>query len=220
MERLIILGAGGSSQQIAGAIEDINLRNATWELVGFLDDDPTKLGETIGGLKVLGPMAAAKQYSARFICGIASARDPRNREMILTRTGLERDQFATVIHPSASVSRYAQVGLGTAILQNVVITQNTVVGDHVLILQNVSIGHDVTIEDFVTVAPGAIVTGHGRLRTGAYLGAGCRIKNGLTVGEGAVVGFGSAVAKNVPPGVTVFGNPARPLASRRQAQVP
>ena len=35
--------------------------------------------------------------------------------------------------------------------------------------------------------------------------------NPLVIGKGAVVGMGAVVTKNVPPGETVIGNPARPF---------
>ena len=43
---------------------------------------------------------------------------------------------------------------------------------------------------------------------GASIGAGVTICPGITIGEGALVGAGSVVTKDVPPGVTVVGNPA------------
>ena len=49
------------------------------------------------------------------------------------------------------------------------------------------------------------------VKKGASIGANATILPGLTIGEGAMVGAGSVVTKDVPPGVTVVGNPARPV---------
>jgi sugar O-acyltransferase (sialic acid O-acetyltransferase NeuD family) len=217
IEELIIIGAGGSSQQIAEAVEQVNLRQPRWNLLGFLDDDPAKLGKTILGLKVLGPVVTARQYSARFIIGMANARDPGRREKVLSSIGIDSERFATVIHPSAIVSRHARVGIGTAIMQNVVINQNSIVGDHVIILHNVSIGHDVTIEDFATISPDSVITGTCRIGSGAYIGAGSAINNGCIVNRTAVVGLGSVVTKDVPAGWIVVGNPATRLMAKGAA---
>jgi maltose O-acetyltransferase len=43
----------------------------------------------------------------------------------------------------------------------------------------------------------------------AWLGGGSIVLPGITIGDGAVVGAGSVVTHDVPPGVTVAGNPAR-----------
>ncbi|SIS71186.1 maltose O-acetyltransferase [Roseivivax lentus] len=42
-----------------------------------------------------------------------------------------------------------------------------------------------------------------------WLGAGAIILPGVTVGDAAIVGAGSVVTRDVPPGATVMGNPAR-----------
>ena len=46
---------------------------------------------------------------------------------------------------------------------------------------------------------------------GASIGAGAVIRCGVTIGEWATVGCGAVVLEDVPDGVTVIGNPAKPI---------
>jgi len=48
-----------------------------------------------------------------------------------------------------------------------------------------------------------------------WIGAGALILPGVTVGDDAIVGAGAVVTRDVAPGATVAGNPARALPSRR-----
>ncbi|MFD1341952.1 sugar O-acetyltransferase [Litorisediminicola beolgyonensis] len=48
-----------------------------------------------------------------------------------------------------------------------------------------------------------------------WLGAGAILLPGVTIGDDAIVGAGAVVTRDVAPGTTVGGNPARPLVSRR-----
>lgn len=45
-----------------------------------------------------------------------------------------------------------------------------------------------------------------------WIGSGAIILPGVTVGAGAIIGAGAIVTRDVAPGVTVAGNPARPIA--------
>lgn len=216
MRNLVIIGAGGTSREIADAVDAINHREPCWNLLGFLDDDTRKHGTSVDGIPVLGPIAAGVDSQVQFIIGIASWRTPDARREVVSRLALPPERYATIVHPSALISRHAKIGMGTAILQNVVITPGTIVGEHTLILQNVTMAHDQVVEDYVTIASGATVAGAVRLRSGSYLGAGCTIMNGVTVDCGSLVAVGAVVMNDVPAGRTVAGNPARPLPTLRR----
>jgi sugar O-acyltransferase (sialic acid O-acetyltransferase NeuD family) len=81
------------------------------------------------------------------------------------------------------------------------------------------IAHDCIVGDFVTFAPGVMCNGNVVVEDHAYIGTGVVIRQGapgtpLVIGRGAVVGMGAVVTKNVAPGSTVVGNPARLLVGK------
>jgi maltose O-acetyltransferase len=48
-----------------------------------------------------------------------------------------------------------------------------------------------------------------RIGRNVWIGAGAIVLPGVTVGDDAIIGAGSVVTRDVPPGATVVGNPAR-----------
>jgi maltose O-acetyltransferase len=56
-----------------------------------------------------------------------------------------------------------------------------------------------------------------RIGRNVWIGGGAILLPGIAVGDDAIIGAGSVVARDVPAGVTVVGNPARIAAARRPA---
>jgi UDP-2-acetamido-3-amino-2,3-dideoxy-glucuronate N-acetyltransferase len=54
----------------------------------------------------------------------------------------------------------------------------------------------------------------------ATLGSGAVVLGGIRIGEGAMVGAGAVVTRDVAPGVSVAGNPARPSDMRTSRRSP
>lgn len=114
---------------------------------------------------------------------------------------------------AASVIQMDEVTLndGACLSPFVTLTSNIYIGKcfHANLYSYVE--HDCVIGDYVTLAPGAKVNGNVSIGDHAYIGSGAIIRQGITIGPGAVIGMGAVVTRDVPQGVTMVGNPGRPL---------
>lgn len=117
--------------------------------------------------------------------------------------------YANAIHPSAILSNYIQIGIGTVVMAGAIINANAVIGNHCIINSGAIVEHDCTIEDFVHVSPGVSLAGNVNVKEGAHVGIGASIIQGVTIGKWAIIGAGSVVLKDVPDYATVVGNPSR-----------
>jgi sugar O-acyltransferase (sialic acid O-acetyltransferase NeuD family) len=216
-QALVILGTGGSAYDVLDIVEAMNVARPTWGVAGFLDD-ARPAGSVHLGIEVLGPLRDAMKFrSCQFINVIGSDSSYRRRPEIIAATGLGLEQFATLVHPGASVSGRVKLGRGVYVNHGVSIGGGAVVGNHVALSPGCIIGHDSIIEDHALVAPGAVVSGFVRLGRACYVGARSVIRQQLRIGERALVGMGAVVVREVAPGTTVVGNPARLLERRKVA---
>lgn len=208
MENLIIVGASGFGREVAGYLEDINASSATptWNILGFLDDNLNALDGIGYGYEVIGTIKdhipAEDTY---YVCAIAL---PKTKEYIVDILKSKGAKFATIIHPTARVSRCAKIGVGCIVTPNSNINTEAKVGDFVAILAS-GIGHDAKVGDFSTLSGHVCVNGHVEIGRRAYIGCGVLIAPNKKIGDGATVGIGSVVVTNIKPGVTAFGNPAK-----------
>ncbi len=217
-KKIIILGTGGNCIDILDTINEINRisRRKRYECVGFLDDDPSRLGADFHGIKVLGPLSAAHSYDdCYFVNGIGSPYNFWCKEDIIAQTAVPLDYFETIVHPSASISAMSSIGNGTVIFQNVAVTSDVRIGKHVIILPNSVINHHDVIEDYCCVAAGACVSGNVEIDKSCYIGTNSAIKGNVKIGPYCLVGMGSIVLNDVPEGSVVVGSPARFLRNTR-----
>ena len=101
---LLIVGAGGFGRETAEAVRAVNAERPTWDLLGFLDDDPSLQGQELDGLPVLGPLADLEGHPGAML--VVSVGNPDNyiaRKRIVRRIGLLPSRYATIVHPAAVV---------------------------------------------------------------------------------------------------------------------
>lgn len=211
---VIVLGAGGNCRDIVDAMLDANRASGEqlFDPIGYLDDDPAKLGTTLGGVPVLGPLASWTEYpDASFVDGLNGVDLTKRKAQLLGGLGIPSDRWTNVVHPSAVVSTMATLGTGVVLLANVTVNSDARLGDHVMVLPNSVVSHDCVIEGFCYLTPGVVLAGYVHLEEGVYIGAGATVRHRVRIGAGAVVGMASAVLSDVAAGATVVGTPARAL---------
>jgi UDP-2-acetamido-3-amino-2,3-dideoxy-glucuronate N-acetyltransferase len=115
----------------------------------------------------------------------------------------------TRIGPFVEIQRGARVGARCKIQSHTFICDGVAIGDEVFV------GHGVV---FVNDARPSATTGPGEwellptfVEDGASVGSGATVLGGVRIGSGALVGAGAVVTRDVAPGATVAGSPARLL---------
>jgi acetyltransferase-like isoleucine patch superfamily enzyme len=129
--------------------------------------------------------------------------------------------YGCEIGDGTRIGTFVEIQKGVKIGERCKISSHTFICEGVTIESEVFVGHGVT---FVNDRRPRATAGDGALQTeadwicertlvkrGASIGSGATLLGGITVGENALIGAGSVVTRDVPPGSTVAGNPARVL---------
>ena len=110
-----------------------------------------------------------------------------------------------------TIREYVTINRGT--LQDQGVTR---VGDHNWIMAYVHIAHDCRIGNHTVLANNTTLAGHVQVGDHATLGGATLVHQFCAIGAYAFTAFGSVISKDVPPYLTVAGNPARARGLNRE----
>jgi sugar O-acyltransferase (sialic acid O-acetyltransferase NeuD family) len=211
---IAIVGAGGHGQVVADILRARRLAGGDVRVVGYVDDRRMLHGKAFLDIRVLGPvnMLASLDIDGVIVAiGDNAARARLSRA--LEEAGLK---LGTAIHPTAIVGSDVMVGEGSMISAGAIVTTGTLLGRGVILNTGCTVDHHTVLGDFVHIAPGVHMGGEVRIGEGALVGIGAVVLPRVAIAVRATVGAGAVVTRDVPEGVTVVGNPARPLQRRIQ----
>ena len=175
--------------------------------VVFVDDE--KSGTSVYGIPIEGREAFVRLPSWQVLAVNGGPNTFRRRKEIITGLDVEYGRWATVVHSSAAVSKYAKIGRNVYIGPNATVHAGAVIDDHALVMAGAVVHHDCFVGAYSIVGGGAVLAGESIVGDGVFVGAGSCVRQRSTIGSGALVGMGAVVVKDVAPFAVVAGNPAR-----------
>jgi sugar O-acyltransferase (sialic acid O-acetyltransferase NeuD family) len=210
--RIAIVGASGHGGELAGVALACADAGQPIEVLGFVDDDPTRHGTSLRGLPVLGGVDwLFDRDDVEAVVGVGS---PTSRQRVVQRLAAAGVRLRGLVHPRADLTPYVQIGEGVVITAGCVLTHDIVLGDHVHLNRMVTVGHDCRVGAFTHLAPGVVLSGNVSIGEGCDIGTNACVIQHVSIGAWTIVGAGAAVVRDLPAHCTAVGVPARVIRSR------
>ena len=210
-QKLLIIGAGNIGGFISYNIESFG----NYELLGFLDDDPKKIGTQIYGSKVLGSISSIDRHILdNEIAVVIGIGNPNIKSKIASLLQDKNIVFPNFIGENVWISQHIILGKGLVIYPGTSINYETVIGDFSIINMNCAIGHNCELGKFSTLAPGVNLGGFTIIGQQTDFGIGATTIQGVSIGENVQVGGQTMIIKSVGDNEVVVGNPARLIKTK------
>lgn len=203
--RIAIIGAGGHAKVVADAI----LAGEQNQIFGFFDDDASLWRNEILGFPIMGPVDSWRNHAMdAFVVAIG---DNANRKKMFGELKSAGAEFATVIHPRATIAKHVVLGEGSVVFANAVVNSGTTIGPDSILNTACTVDHDCIVGAHTHLAPEVNVTGEVLIGEGVFAGTGAKIIPRTRVGDWAIIGAGAVVVRNIPDAAKVAGIPAKAL---------
>lgn len=206
MTHLFIFGTGGFGREALSCFVDFCKSKQTdySEHATFIVDDEYYIEDNLMGIPII-KRSDFKSGSGEVVIAIG---DPMIRSKVVMSLPRET-KYAKLIHPSAVISDWAEIGDGCIVCAGTIITTQIKIGQHAHLNLNSTIGHDCIIGDFFTSSPGVHISGECTIGSNVFIGTNTALREKLQICDNVLIGMASNVLKSIlEPGVYI-GNPTK-----------
>ena len=208
---ILIIGAGGHGQVVADIFRARYASRLISDHVGFVDDDRARLGCRFVGSPVLGTLDQVHEIAHDAV--IVAIGHNATRSGIFHTLLAAGERIAIAQHPRSIVAEDVTIGAGSMLCAGAIVSTGAAIGRDAIVNTGATVDHHSTIGNHVHIGPGVHMGGEVRVDDGALIGIGATVIPGIQIGAWSIVGAGAVVIRDVPPGTTVVGCPAEPIAT-------
>ena len=212
--RIAIIGAGGFAREIAWLVRDIaehqalNKTTDPMNVAGFLVSDLSKVGER--DEKALGDFSwLERNHVDGLAMGIGSP-EIRCRLSAELKNRFPQLRWPALIHPSVKYDSSCRFAEGVTVSAGTIATVNVSLDAFSMVNLSCTLGHESRIGAWSVVNPLTAISGGVKVGQRVLVGTHASVLQYVSVGNDAIIGSGAMVGKDVEPGTTVVGVPAKP----------
>lgn len=188
--KLALFGYGGHAREVEAQIGE--------EITFFVDDKYSN--------DVAKPISEFDPKEYMMLVAVANSND---RKKVVEKLPKETKYF-TYIHPSVQImADDIEVGEGSFIGANSILTTNIKVGKHTLLNRGNHIGHDCVVGDYFSMMPGSILSGNVTVGDQVYMGTNSSIREKLNICSFSTIGMNSCVVKDIKIVGVYVGTPGK-----------
>lgn len=207
MTEIYILGVGHNTIVYIDLLERCNYKIAG---LYHYNDDRTK--ELYFGYPIIGSFS--QLYSKGDLSGMnfaLSQGDNEIRKEAFDKIKNLGGNIPTIIHPTATISRFTHLGEGVIVHANAVIDPDTKIGDNSVISFNAGICHSSELGNHCFLSPGALLGAYTKVEDLVFIGIQASTISGKVdiIGRKSIIGAGAIVTKSIENNSIVIGNPAK-----------
>jgi len=206
MTKVFILGAGGFGKEILDFYQDLGREK---DILGFLDENPEIEGNILNN-KPIYSISKLNDYNpddVKLVCAIGIP--SKDRTKTIEKTKKAGFEYETIIHPSARLSEWVEIGEGVIICAGSIITTQTKIGDFSIVNIGCTVAHDIVIGNYCTLSPGTNISGNVNIGNEVFFGTGAVTVQQIDIGNNSIIGAGAVVTKSIPSFSLAVGVPAK-----------
>jgi sugar O-acyltransferase (sialic acid O-acetyltransferase NeuD family) len=207
-KRLFVVGAGGFGREIELWINQIPELNRDFTVIGYIDDNPGALEGYPSLYKILGAIDTFDFKNDDYV--VISIAEPTIKENVYHRLKSKVNLY-TFIANTAIVSDRNNIGEGSVICPNSIISTNVKLGKCVTINCGTQIGHDSFVGEFSSFMANVMIGGEAKIEERVYFGSQSALVPRKRICKDVKVSAGSIVIGNIKKQGVYFGNPAKIL---------
>lgn len=193
-----IIGSGGMGRELLVQILD---NNPIEEIIFFVDDI-----YPYDNIKIF-PLSKFDPNIYEVVVAIGNSND---REKIINSLP-KNTKYFTFIHKSVQIFDKIEIGEGSIICANSILTTNIKIGKHAQLNRATNISHDVVIGDYFTTAPNVHISGNCKIGNNVYLGVNSCTREKIEICDNVIIGLNSGVVKNITESGVYIGTPTKKI---------